>query len=376
MKKQEVIDLDAIWKQFITDFIDDCVAFIRPDLHEAVDWSFAPVFLEQELLNALKGKFKIKNKRKFTDKLVKLRLKTGEDHYILLHAEAQHELEEDFNKRMYIYRSLIFLRYDIEDITAIAIFTGDPPLPQSLEFRKEVYGTELFYRYNSLITVTQDEEMLLHSDNPFAIAALAAKYAYHTKNNPIQRFTFKRQLFILSQKKNISREKLIKLLIFVRDFLFLPNDLENEFAEKDFSKIINSKEMAYRSEGTMMYIDAVLRMNLGLTTKQFKAKLKEFKKMDEAYALKIQETALLQQENKIIEQEVKQKEQEVKQKEQEVKQKEQEAKQKDIQREQERIKTILNLHFKGKQSVQTIAECMDLDIAFVQKIIDGNATHN
>jgi hypothetical protein len=372
MKKREVIDLDAIWKQFITDFIDDCVAFIRPDLHEAVDWTVAPVFLEQELLNALKGKFKIKNKRKFTDKLVKLRLKTGQDHYILLHAEAQHELEEDFNKRMYIYRSLIFLRYDIDDITAIAIFTGEPPLPHSLEYRKEVYGTELIYRYNSLITVTQDEQTLIDTDNPFAIAALAAKYAYHTKNNPILRFTFKRQLFILAQKKNISKEKLIKLLIFVRDFLFLPKSLENEFAEKGFSKIITSKEMTYRSEGTMMYIDAVLRHNLGLTTKEFKAKLKEFKKMDETYALKIKETELLIQEKKVREQEVKQKEQEVKLKEQEVKQKEQEVKQ----MEQERIKSILNLHYKGKLTIQSIAEFMDLDVAYIQNIVNTNTTQN
>ena len=79
---KEVIDFDALWKDFITYFLEETIRATMPDLWAAVDWRILPVFLEQEFINALRGKFKIKDKRKNCDKLAKLRLLTGEDHYI------------------------------------------------------------------------------------------------------------------------------------------------------------------------------------------------------------------------------------------------------------------------------------------------------
>jgi hypothetical protein len=177
---RKVMDIDALWKEFLTEFLEDSIVVLNPDLYRIVNWSIPPQYLEQELFNALKGKYKIKDKRKFTDKLVKLSLKTGTDHFVLLHAEAQHEPEENFNRRMYVYRSLIYLRYDIEDITAIAIFTGTPPDLDTLDYHHSTYGTELIYRFNSFIIAHQKESELIKSNNPFLIAALAALYVYKT----------------------------------------------------------------------------------------------------------------------------------------------------------------------------------------------------
>jgi hypothetical protein len=85
-------------------------------LFAAVDTRLAPEFLEQEMSNALRGKYKIKGKEKKTDKLVKLRLLTGEDYYIYVHLEIQDQLKDDFPERLYIYRSLISLRYMTQNI--------------------------------------------------------------------------------------------------------------------------------------------------------------------------------------------------------------------------------------------------------------------
>ena len=328
--KPAPIDLDALWKEFITDFLEDSIAMLNVELFKAVDWTIPPHYLEQELLNALKGKYKIKDKRKFTDKLIKLRLKSGKDHYVLLHAEAQHEPEDLFNKRMYIYRSLIFLRYDVEDITAIALFTGAAPKPEQLEYHHIIFGTELYYRFNSYIIAEQDEAQLLVSDNPFAIAVLAAMYVLQTKNDAVKRFSFKRNLFVLAQKKKISKEKLLKLLIFVRDFIELPNSLENEFAAAEFSNVLKNDTMFVMTEGKRMVVDVLLQNNYGTTLKEVARNARAAKKLQKLQKLQ------------------------------------KEAEQNRIQAEQNHI---WNLYLDANLSPEVIAKAMGLDIEYVQKVI-------
>ena len=332
-----------MWKEFLTEFLEESIAMLNPALHEAVDWSIPPQYLEQELLNALKGKYKIKNKRKFTDKLVRLTLKSGKDHYILLHAEAQHEPEDAFSKRMYIYRSLIYLRYDIDDITAIAIFTGAPPDAASLLYKHDSYGTELTYKYNSYICVQQDEQVLLKSENPFAIATLAAIYAFQTKNDSKKRFTFKRELFKLAEKKKMPREKLLKLLIFVKEFLHLPEKYENEFQLKYYTKILNSIPMYTWSKGTVAIFDEAFVRLTGKGIEEYKAEIKAMAKAKKEYKRQTEELLLkFETESK--------------------------------KSAEEREQTIWNFHTVIGLPDVSIAKAMNLKLQYVQDIIAKNQT--
>ncbi len=87
---EEVFDQDYAWKKFISNNFFDCLARINPKLHAAVDKSVPPEFLEQEFHNDLRGKYKVTDKEKRGDKLVKLRLLSGEDHFVFLHSEIQY----------------------------------------------------------------------------------------------------------------------------------------------------------------------------------------------------------------------------------------------------------------------------------------------
>jgi hypothetical protein len=182
-RSKEISDQDALWKEFITQFFEQCILLLHPELWAAVDWSVPPEFLEQELINSLRGKFRIRGKKKLTDKFVKLRLKTGQDCFVFVHLEVQGELDDDFPKRLFIYRSLIFLRYDIEDITTIAIFTGDKPSEKHKQYFTECFGSNVTFNFNFCVVVEQDEAALMASNNPFAIAMLAGKYTTETKTN-------------------------------------------------------------------------------------------------------------------------------------------------------------------------------------------------
>ena len=55
----KILDYDALLKDFVTDFFQDFVAFVSPELYEAIDWTKGYTFLEQELINAFRGKWKM-----------------------------------------------------------------------------------------------------------------------------------------------------------------------------------------------------------------------------------------------------------------------------------------------------------------------------
>jgi hypothetical protein len=222
------------------------------------------------------------------------------------------------------------LRYDIEDITAIALFTGVPPKPETLEYRHIIFGTELFYRFNSYIVAHQDEAKLIASDNPFAIAVLAAIYVLQTKNDAVKRFSFKRNLFILAQQKKIYKEKLLKLLIFVRDFIELPNSLENEFAAGDFSNVLKNDTMFVMTEGKRIVADVYLQHAHNMTFAELEKNLRTVKKF--------------KKELKKIEQDR-------------------------IQAEQDRIQAICNFYSVANLSSDVIAKAMNLDMKYVEGVI-------
>ena len=405
------IDLDAFWKFLLSNFLQDGVALMHPVLYDAVDWTFEPVFIEQELINALKGRFKIKDKRKFADKLARLRLKSGQEYYIILHAEAQHEPEDDFNKRMYIYRCLIYLWSDIEDIAAIAIFTGAPPLRESLEYNHNFFNTETIYRFTNYIIAEQNEQELLESENPFAIAVLATLYTYQTVNDAERRFAFKRKVFELAQKKNIPIDKMAKLLTFVKDFMYLPEALEKEFEfeSTSFSNFLKPNNTMYTPypyrEGTAQIISDFLFTNTGKTTAEWQAEAAVIEAQKRAFnaerrrakqaetQVKRSETQRKQAEKKLeiqleeleairkkVEAEREKAEAEREKAEVEREKAEVEREKAEVEREKadaerekadaERENTIFNLFSKVSLSVELIASTLDLELEYVKAVVD------
>ncbi len=231
-RKEDVFDQDSAWKNFISTDIFDCLAVVHPILCAAVDKTVEPVFLEQEMINIMRGKYKITGKEKKTDKLVKLRLLNGEDFYVFVHLEVQDKLRDEFSERIYIYRSLISLRYMTQKITSIVIFTGKSPLEKHKVFREECFNSTLFYSYTSYVIADQDEAALEKMNNPFALAVLAAKYTINTEGDARRRLAFKQKVFELAQKKQFPVEKMEELLSFVFDYMLLSEEMENEFMAK------------------------------------------------------------------------------------------------------------------------------------------------
>lgn len=361
------IDYDALLKDFITDFFPEFIAFANPELYEAIDWSKGYVFLEQELINAFRGKWKIPGKRKHTDKLVKVQLKTDETLYIFIHAEFQHQPEPGFGRRMYEYRALIGLRYGIENITAIAVFTGASPPEEEQHYQRSTFGTTIDYTFKSIVAVNLDEQELIEaSDNPFAIAMLAALYAQRSRNDPKFRLALKSKLFTLVRSKDIPFDKIIKMLIFVRDFVNLPQRFENEFQETQFSIAFPNTEAMTISQGTKDFAsglyERVFGYNPAVALEEEKKKNREMlAKERQAAADALRRT-----------EEEHQRAVEALQREQEERQRAVEAMQREEEERQRLDNTIRYLYEKVNMAVSAIAEVVNKDVAYIEALLAQN----
>jgi hypothetical protein len=227
-KKGLVIDYDGVWKKIISEFFPDFIRFFLPNLYTKVDWNIPPEFLEQELEMLHK---ELEIHRKITDKLVKVKLVTGEERWILIHIEVQTGYEIEFSARMYLYNALIYAKFK-RPIVALAIFAAKN-IPEKFDKYEEYYfGTHTMYKYNTYCIVNQNEADLLKIDNIFSLFVLANLYLLQTKNQYPKRLELKEKLFDLAVERNIPKNKIKRLLIFVNRILLLPLNLQTLFMEK------------------------------------------------------------------------------------------------------------------------------------------------
>jgi hypothetical protein len=273
-----VIKYDKYWKEALTHFLKPFTQFFLRQLHDEIDWSVAPQFLEKELFSAKNlAKFK-----KEADKLVKVRLKNGKTQWIFIHIEFQTSGETIICLRMYEYYQLIRETYG-QEIVALVIYTGSNVPKKYNIYESEHFGTKITYNFNSYAVIKQNEEELLANDNPFAMIVLANYYVLKTKDNQERRYEFKQKLYELAQNRNYNLEELSKLLIFVGELMKLPPQLEKKFEKEVIqTKIKNNSDMIQVSQSTKNLVNAYEREVYGETMEEARAKTEQLaKQLDE-----------------------------------------------------------------------------------------------
>jgi hypothetical protein len=248
LPKDGVLDEDDVFKTFFTKNVENVIAIVNPPLHAAVDWSVPPEFLEQELINFLRGRLRQVDKRKVADKLLKLKLLSGKDIFVFLHHEIQNALTDDLSQRWFKSRMLISLRYNVEEITTIILFTGDAPKRKHSLYDYSCFGTRTTFKTNAFVIVKQSAKQLIAMNNPAALAFLAAKYAVQSKGDMKKRLKLKKKVFDLAKEKGFSSEVLEEVLTFVFDYMILPQKMEDEFLLEVpfFQQLKSDKKMMTR----------------------------------------------------------------------------------------------------------------------------------
>nr|WP_239584165.1 Rpn family recombination-promoting nuclease/putative transposase [Aquibacillus albus] len=197
--------------------------------------------LFQEIVKEKKGEL-------VADQIVKVFLTSGEEKWILIHIEVQGDSEPDFPKRMFRYYYRIYDKFN-RDVVAIALLTDNSHSNPPDTYHYSFHGTSLTYKYNMVPFYDHEEKELVQSNNPFAIAVLAAKYAKESKGDEEKRYRFKRQLFRMILQKNtyppVERRIYIATLIYFIDYLLqIPLELTQKLRD-EIIKTKEGKEMVY-----------------------------------------------------------------------------------------------------------------------------------
>ncbi len=253
-------DHDNPWKQIFTDFFEEGIQFITPSLWLMIDWSRGYEFLEQELYEIKKTRFR---GAKLCDKLAKVWLLNGEELFLLVHVEIESNPKVGFALRFFWYRILILDKHKTERIYSLAIYTGNPSPNQVKEYKFQLIDNEISFKFPAIKVWELSERALAKSDSVFALMLLAQKYANETTGDMQKRLKFREKLFDLALKKNFSKRRIWQALIFVKYLTTLPQDLEikySEYASKRFNK--KSNAMFYKLEDFKL-MDQMVAKSIG-----------------------------------------------------------------------------------------------------------------
>ncbi|MBF0611457.1 MAG: hypothetical protein G8345_04280 [Magnetococcales bacterium] len=235
---------DSPWKEILDAYFKDFVEFFLPQAFKEIDWRRGYEFLDTELVRITR-EAKIGNRH--MDRLAKVWLKNGLERCILIHVDIQGERQKNFPDRMFIY---YYRSYDLKQwpVVGVAILADTNKKWRPREFRQELWGCQVVYRFNvvKLLDFSEDIAILEQSDNPFAIVTLAHLQAKKTKKRPGERYQAKWHIIRSLYQRGFSRQKIIDLFRFVDWVLALPPEEDRQFWQ-DLSHLEEVQQMPYLS---------------------------------------------------------------------------------------------------------------------------------
>ena len=200
------------------DLFDDFLRFFYPDADELFDMEKGFEYLDKELEQLFPPDGDIYEPR-YVDKLVKVFARDGTEEWVLVHIEVQGYADKGFASRMFQYYIRVLDKYN-KPITAFAIFADTSATFHPTYYERKYLGTRVYYEFNTFKIADQNEAALNASNNPFAMAVLAAKFAINrSKLNDEQLFDNGRELVKLFLSKHITKQKIRKLMSFLRYYV-------------------------------------------------------------------------------------------------------------------------------------------------------------
>lgn len=215
------IDHDQIFKTLIEAFFAEFMTLFCPNEAAEIDFSQVEFLRKEYFTDTQKGK------RREMDLVVKVRLKSGSEKFVLIHVEFESSRpNQDFARRMYRYYCQLFLRYDTE-IVPIAVFTDNAKWKKAISNVFELSVAEktfVRFQYHMIKLSSLHFRSFLSSENPLAYA-LMAKMDYNRQEQARMKADFLR--LILGSPVDPARKSL--LVEFVETYVALTADELSDF---------------------------------------------------------------------------------------------------------------------------------------------------
>jgi hypothetical protein len=216
--------------------------FFFPAVYEIIDFSKGYEFLDKELQKVVRD---AKLGKRIADKLVKVRLKSGEETLIYIHIEVQGQFEKEFPERMFVYHYRIFDRYR-KPVVSLAVLGDERRKWRPKHFAYKLAGCEMSFKFPivKLLDYHRKWHELEKSDNVFSIVVRTHLKSMETRKSPEERLRSKKDLFRALYKAKYGKKDILELFRFIDWLMVLPEELKQQF-ENFAEKYEEERKMKY-----------------------------------------------------------------------------------------------------------------------------------
>jgi hypothetical protein len=256
------------------------MVFFFPQAYAEIDWTRGHEMLDKELQPIVR---QAKLGRRYVDKLVKVWLRNGEEHWLLIHVEVQARKEGDFPKRMHVYNHRIFDRYDREVISLAILADVDPTWrPSQYGYGRWGFRTSTEFPIVKLLDYAPHWEALEADPNPFATVVLAQLKTVETRRSPADRHIWKLRLIKGLYERGMDPEDIRQLLRFIDWIMDLPQELERRF-QQEITAHQQEKQMPFITifervgleQGLLQGLEVALKLKFGTGGLELMPELRE-----------------------------------------------------------------------------------------------------
>jgi hypothetical protein len=265
-------DYDSPWKDALTRYFPEFVAFYFPEAHEQIDWTAPCVFLEQELAQVTRDAH-IGCRR--VDKLVRVTRVDGADECVFVHVDVQGHYDKEFAERVFVYNYRIYDRYR-RPVASLAVLADGSAHWKPDSFGYQLFGCEMGIRfpYVKLNDYAGRLPELLREQNVFGLVTAAHLLTQQTKGRHVKRHAVKWYLARRLYERDWDKQRIIDLFNIIDWMMQIPPSLQAQLV-RDIAKLERKKGMPYmssfermglergRKEGRQEALSALVAMQLG-----------------------------------------------------------------------------------------------------------------
>ncbi|WP_316835520.1 hypothetical protein [Pedobacter nutrimenti] len=231
---------DELLKGAFQDNFLDFLRFVYPDAQKVLDFDKGIEFLDKELFSIIPDRERKRDKR-VADLLARVYLKNGTEKWILLNVEIEGGDDTQFAYRLLQYNYRIRDKYNVS-VATIAVFTGDRNQKRQTNYRDELLGTVLSFRYTSYHVFDHQQDILLKNKNPFALIALACQKALLEGKIPEEELNNQRLEIVKALlKQNYDPDRVRSFILFIKNFIFIKDQDINRNFDKQLEIIMKGK---------------------------------------------------------------------------------------------------------------------------------------
>jgi hypothetical protein len=252
-------DYDTPWKDALTRYFPEFMAFYFPDAHRQIDWSVPHLFLEQELAQIARDA-ELGCRR--VDKLVRVTKKEGSAGWVFVHVDVQGTSDHAFAERMYVYNYRIYDRYHCH-VASLAVLADGSASWKPACFEYELFGCQVGIRFPvaKLSDYASRLEKLLQEPNVFGLVTAAHLLTQQTRGRDVERYAAKWRLARMLYDRAWDKQRIIDLFNIIDWMMHLPEQMQSELLD-NVQELERNRAMPYISSFERRGLERGLKQGL------------------------------------------------------------------------------------------------------------------